>query len=120
MLIHIENCNNIKSANICIKEKNMNIFFGRNGSGKSTIARAISLISQGQKLDMLRPYGLKEKGNEPIVSGISSEKIWYLMMSMLSSMYIKKILLYKMHLMYCSEHQSMMRLSLRLMLNCKT
>lgn len=75
MLIHIENCNNIKSANICIEEKNMNIFFGRNGSGKSTIARAISLISQGQKLDMLRPYGLKEKGNEPIVSGISSEKI---------------------------------------------
>lgn len=75
MLVHIESCNNIKSANICIAENNMNIFFGRNGSGKSTIARAISLVSHGQKLDVLRPYGIKEKANEPSVTGISSEKI---------------------------------------------
>ena len=75
MLIHVDYCNNIKSADINILESKMNIFFGRNGSGKSTIAKAISLISQGQKLDILRPYGMKQKGNEPNVTGISNEKI---------------------------------------------
>ncbi len=75
LLVHIENCNNIKSADIYIAEGKTNIFFGKNGSGKSTIARAVDLISKGQKLDILRPYGMKVKDNEPKVTGISEEII---------------------------------------------
>lgn len=75
ILVHVENCNNIKTADLTVEEQKMNIFFGRNGSGKSTIARAISLVSQGEKLDMLRPYGIKTPENQPNVTGIGENTI---------------------------------------------
>lgn len=37
----IENCNSIDIANIVIKKECLNIKFGPNGLGKSTIAKAI-------------------------------------------------------------------------------
>ncbi len=69
MDIHIENCNNIMAADITIAENKMNIFFGRNGSGKSTIAKAISDYSKGNDLEELRPYGLTVKDKQPLVKG---------------------------------------------------
>lgn len=75
MLVHIDNCNNIKSANIDLQEQKMNIFFGRNGSGKSTIAKAIALVSEGKGLEALRPYGKKSTANQPTVTGVTNEKI---------------------------------------------
>ena len=43
--ITISNCNNIKHATIEIQEGKLNIFYGRNGTGKSTIAKSIKLNS---------------------------------------------------------------------------
>lgn len=42
-IIKIHNCNNISSGEIDIWADKLNILFGRNGTGKSTIARAICL-----------------------------------------------------------------------------
>lgn len=75
MQIHIENCNNISCADIRIEDSKMNIFFGRNGSGKSTIAKTISYSSQGMSLEELRPYGVKKKDNQPVVTGLTNEKV---------------------------------------------
>ena len=41
MEIEIQNCNNIKKGNITIEENCLNIKYGMNGTGKSTIAKAI-------------------------------------------------------------------------------
>lgn len=57
--ITIQNCNNIVGGAISIYADKLNILFGRNGAGKSTIARAISLASQDKPLTDLTPYGLK-------------------------------------------------------------
>ena len=47
--IKIQNCNNIMSGEIEICADKLNILFGRNGTGKSTIARAIYLASQNRE-----------------------------------------------------------------------
>ncbi len=75
MDIHIENCNNIKSANVCINDNKLNIFFGRNGSGKSTIAKAISKHFDVSALEGLRPYGVKRLDNQPLVTGVNDKSI---------------------------------------------
>ena len=41
MNIEIKNCNNIDSAIITIDENKLNIKFAPNGTGKSTIAKAL-------------------------------------------------------------------------------
>lgn len=57
-VISIRNCNNIVSGNITVCAERLNILFGRNGTGKSSIARAIYLMSQGKQLSELAPYGI--------------------------------------------------------------
>jgi len=68
--IRIRNCNNITTGDIDIHSNKLNILFGRNGTGKSTIARAISLTSHGKPLDELRPYGIADENNSPQIEGI--------------------------------------------------
>ncbi|TOE37304.1 hypothetical protein CGJ45_19930, partial [Vibrio parahaemolyticus] len=53
MNITIENCNSIDSATIALTDKKLNIKFAPNGTGKSTIAKAITLHSQEGVLDSL-------------------------------------------------------------------
>jgi ABC-type dipeptide/oligopeptide/nickel transport system ATPase subunit len=55
--IEIENCNNIESANIEIKEDTLNIRYAMNGTGKSTIGQAIKLLSEKKPLDTLKTFG---------------------------------------------------------------
>ena len=75
MTIKIQNCNNIKNGEIGICTGKLNILFGRNGTGKSTIARAISLISQKKVLTELAPYGLKNDKALPIIEGVEVSNI---------------------------------------------
>ena len=58
--IAIENCNNISSGEIVLEEEKLNIKYGMNGTGKSTLSTAISLFSQGKTLDDLKPFGSDE------------------------------------------------------------
>ena len=59
-IIKIKNCNNIVSGELSIYSNKLNILYGRNGTGKSTIAHAIYLASNGKDLTELAPYGNKE------------------------------------------------------------
>ena len=82
MKISIENCNNIDKGEIEIVPNTLNIKYANNGTGKSTIAKAIhAFAKQGTKdaekeQESLIPYkyadlSRKEKEkNKPIVSGL--------------------------------------------------
>jgi len=61
MDIRISNCNSIDEANIKIYEGFLNIKFGVNGTGKSTISKAIELNANDKtKLSDLTPFKLLE------------------------------------------------------------
>lgn len=73
--IEIENCNSIEKAKITIYEGALNIKYGPNGLGKSTIARAIlAAISNNDSLKSLKPF--KYRGingeHESVVRGAES------------------------------------------------
>ena len=62
--IEIKNCNNIDSGNIIIFEAKLNIKFGVNGTGKSTIAKALKYrIDSPEKLKELTPFKVKNESN---------------------------------------------------------
>lgn len=76
MIIEIKNCNNIDSAAITIAEKKLNIKFAPNGTGKSTIARAL-ILGTAEKPDLkaLMPFKLKKENPEnkkPEVIGLNN------------------------------------------------
>ena len=54
--ITIKNCNNIHKADITLAEGTLNIKFGYNGPGKSTISEAIRLKMEGKALSGLTPF----------------------------------------------------------------
>lgn len=56
MHIQITNCNNIDSGTIELKEGRLNIKYAINGTGKSTLAKAIELCKSPEKLKILTPY----------------------------------------------------------------
>jgi len=71
--VHIENCNSIDQAQICIRRGCLNIKFGPNGLGKSSIAKAIVCRARNDDtLKNLVPF--KNRSNcdapEPLVDGI--------------------------------------------------
>ncbi|WED74812.1 AAA family ATPase [Aeromonas allosaccharophila] len=56
-LIEIENCNSIDKAEINIFKGALNIKYGPNGLGKSTIARAIvASVTKDGSLHNLKPF----------------------------------------------------------------
>ncbi|PKH62855.1 AAA family ATPase [Shewanella sp. Choline-02u-19] len=64
MNITIENCNNLDKANLEIVDKKLNIKFAPNGTGKSTIAKAITLHAEGKDLVDLMPFKLRKDNPE--------------------------------------------------------
>ena len=61
MNICIKHCNNIDEGNVEVFEKRLNVKYGINGSGKSTISKAISLYlndktKSTQELKKLKPF----------------------------------------------------------------
>lgn len=71
--VKIENCNSIDCADITLKKGSLNIKYGPNGLGKSTIAKAI--VSQARNdgsLSILAPFKGRGKPGaaQPKVSGI--------------------------------------------------
>jgi len=63
--IEIRNCNNIDLAVISLEEQKLNIKFAPNGTGKSTIARAMLLgLKGGKTLSELMPFKLRKENPE--------------------------------------------------------
>jgi ABC-type Mn2+/Zn2+ transport system ATPase subunit len=73
MDIIIKNCNSIDSAQISIEQGRLNIKYGFNGIGKSTIAKAIELNIADGNLAALTPFKFKDKQNDvqfrPTITG---------------------------------------------------
>ncbi|MCA6542331.1 MAG: hypothetical protein IM576_03390 [Pseudanabaena sp. M074S1SP2A07QC] len=55
--IKISNCNNIAYATVNIAEESLNIYYATNGTGKSTIAKAINLAASSGNPSVLKPFG---------------------------------------------------------------
>lgn len=76
--IEIKNCNNIDLAVISLEERKLNIKFAPNGTGKSTIARAMLLGLKGESsLSELMPFKLRKENPEnkqPEVKGAEALK----------------------------------------------
>lgn len=67
--ITIHNCNNIVEGKISINNECLNIKFAANGTGKSTIAKALSLTASENDLSELHSYGTEDN---PVVSSEAS------------------------------------------------
>lgn len=70
--IIIKNCNSIDNTQIIIEESKLNIKYGKNGTGKSTIAKAIQYHNSPDDLKRLLPFKYQDEnpdGIEPIVEG---------------------------------------------------
>lgn len=73
MNIEIKNCNNIDSGMIEIQPNKLNIKLGINGTGKSTIAKSLTMSVAEEDLSPLKPFKHEsEKSDEfaPSVSGL--------------------------------------------------
>lgn len=79
ILIEIKNCNNIDSACISLDEHKLNIKFAPNGTGKSTIAKAVVIGAKGEQnlLNELIPFKLRKdnpENKQPEVKGADALK----------------------------------------------
>lgn len=72
MQLVIKNCNNIEETTITIIENHLNIKYGINGTGKSTIAKAISNKDDLSKLIPFRFRDENSEGLEPTIEGADS------------------------------------------------
>lgn len=72
----IKNCNNIDEGKIQIINSKLNVKFGINGTGKSTISKAIKLgVESPEKLNELMPFKLLNTETELKPEVIKSEEI---------------------------------------------
>ena len=74
--ITIKNCNNIKNANITISEGQLNIKYGQNGTGKSSISEAIfaKATDDINRLVKMKPYCANDD-ETPSVEGLDFKKV---------------------------------------------
>lgn len=78
MEIEIQNCNSIDNAKIFIQESKLNIKYGINGTGKTSIAKAINYAIEdkkngSEKLKLLTQFkNLENNDFKPKVHGIDS------------------------------------------------
>lgn len=71
--IRVKNCNCISDATIEIVEKSLNIKYGSNGTGKSTISEAIYAQANNEtdRLKDFKPYGSNDN-SQPRYYGVST------------------------------------------------
>ena len=74
--IKIRNCNNIDYGNIKIKKNTLNIKHGINGTGKSTISKAMEYyITNKNKLKSLQPFKhITNTDIKPEIDGLEEVK----------------------------------------------
>lgn len=89
-MIRILNCNCINEAEIEIEEGSLNIKYGPNGTGKSTISKAIFAKANNDVnlLNELKPYG---KNDLPDIHDLKYKKLKYLTKHMLIHICFRRI-----------------------------
>lgn len=78
MIITIKNCNNIINGKLAIEENRLNIKYGINGTGKTTISRGIEYVAKKDlsSLKLLTPYvniDTEEVDNLPQIEGVPDD-----------------------------------------------
>jgi energy-coupling factor transporter ATP-binding protein EcfA2 len=74
--ITIKHCNSIGEAEFSLRPSSLNIKYGPNGIGKSTIARALTLRTEGDgSLEELTPFKHRADGNGPRPSVEGADQI---------------------------------------------
>lgn len=74
--INITNCNSIADAQVTLRRGSLNIKYGPNGIGKSTIARALALNAQGaDALQSLLPFKHRQNGSGTLPSVVGADDI---------------------------------------------
>jgi hypothetical protein len=74
--IVIKDCNSIAEAHISLRRASLNIKYGPNGIGKSTIARALVLNSHGNgALQELLPFKYRQRADQPSPSVTGDDAI---------------------------------------------
>lgn len=75
MIINIKYCNNIEQGNIEIEYNKLNIKYAINGTGKTTIAKAIRNKIENGNIDELKPFKYQNNTDvNPQIDGINSIK----------------------------------------------
>lgn len=78
MIVGIKYCNNIDDADIEIAEEKLNIKYANNGTGKSTISKAIlasvsDRLNSSNELNTLTPFkAIGQQEGQPLVTGTDS------------------------------------------------
>lgn len=75
MKLVIDYCNNIEHGELSIEENKLNIKYAINGTGKSTVARALALLAESPgsatALNSLTPFKYRQDGGKlPSISGV--------------------------------------------------
>lgn len=98
MKIEIKNCNSIDYANISIKENTLNIKYGINGTGKTTISKAIQYATRDDRdelFNILIPFKHRKIKLKIIflklVELIILKQYYFLMKNMLIILYFLKM-----------------------------
>lgn len=74
--IEINNVNNIKNGKITVKENELNIKYGANGTGKSSFVKAIDLKSKRDTLEVLKSFNDYDNPSIDISSEFSNVVIF--------------------------------------------
>lgn len=70
--VKLQNCNNIRLGKICIEENKLNIKYGINRTGKTTLSRAIELSKDTEKLQVLKSYFSENSAEVDVTPGLSN------------------------------------------------
>lgn len=74
--IEISNCNSLDRAQITLARSALNIKYGPNGIGKSTIAKALTLRAEGNDaLSSLTPFKYREGDGHPVPTVTGADEI---------------------------------------------
>jgi Fe-S cluster assembly ATPase SufC len=68
--VEVKNCNSILNGNIKIEEGKLNIKYGINGTGKTTIAKAIEVAKDSEKLQELKSYFAENPASVTMKPGV--------------------------------------------------
>lgn len=96
MKITIKNCNNIDSWEIHIEDRKLNIKFWSNGTGKSTLARAIQYkIEDEKKLNTLLPFKLQKENPQELKPEVKIQDSIVKSIAIFNEEYVKQFLFRK-------------------------
>ena len=76
MEIKIDKCNNIEKGKIDIEEGALNVKYGVNGTGKSTVSKALDIFISNKDKNQLIPFKYRKNpdGNLPSLTGYETFK----------------------------------------------